>query len=127
MSKVAMPRPRYIAFELAGARVSRRALGNAIRSQARAEGWSDADAPQLTRFEWPYGIVRVEHTHASRARALLARIHAAGDGPTVSPLKVETVGTSGTLNALTGRLGALTERDAPAPSGAAALAPSRRR
>ena len=71
MSKISMARPRYIAFRMDGAAASRRAFGNALRGRARHEDWADGDGPHLTRYDWPHGIVRVEHTHLARARALL--------------------------------------------------------
>lgn len=115
MSKVSMPRPRYVAFELAApAPVPRRAFANAIRAAARAGGWAEADAPQLTRYAWPHGVVRVEHLHAARARGLLAGITWAQDGagPRVG-VQVRTLATSGTLKALAGMTGVLGGRDAP--------------
>ena len=114
MSSIAMARPRYIAFKLTGTPISRRALGNALRGRARHEGWTEVDQPQLTRFLWPHGIVRVEHTHSAKARTLLEAITWASEGDRKSELRIETIATSGTLKALTGRLGILTERDASA-------------
>lgn len=105
MSKVSMPRPRYIAFRIdAAAPVSRRGVGNALR--AASKGWPEEQAPKLTRYEWPHGIVRVEHTGQAAARKLLAGLTAM-DG---APVKVETLSASGTLKALTTRLGVLTKR-----------------
>ena len=98
MSKVSMPRPRYVAFRLDGPPQPRRAVADRVRDAARREGWPAGMEPQLTRFEWPHAIVRVDHTLAARARELLARLPA------------QTLSTSGTLKALTGRLGILTER-----------------
>ena len=107
MSKVSMPRPRYVAFRIDGPRpLARRAVGAAVRNAAKAAGWPDADAPQLTRYAWPHGIVRVEHTRAAGAKGLLQAITAI-DGDAV---RVATLSTSGTLDALTSRLGVLTER-----------------
>jgi RNase P/RNase MRP subunit POP5 len=111
MSKVSMPRPRYIAFRLAGPPVSRRAFSNALRGRARHEGWADGQGPHLTRYAWPHGIVRVEHTEQAKARALLGRITWAVEGDARAELVVETVGASGTLKALTGRVGFLAERE----------------
>lgn len=113
MSKISMPRPRYIAFKLEAAKpVSRRAVANAIKGQARQQGWADADAPVLTRFAWPHGIVRVEHLHAERARKLLAALAWVVEGEAKSPLKATPLSTSGTLKALTERVGVLKRRDA---------------
>lgn len=108
-----MPRPRYIAFRLTGTPISRRAFANALRGRARHEGWSDGQGPHLTRYAWPHGIVRVEHTEQSKARELLGRITWATEGTARAELTVETVGASGTLKALTGRVGFLRERDSP--------------
>lgn len=113
MSKVSMPRPRYVAFTLAApAPVSRKAFANALKGRARHEGWSDADGPHLTRYAFPHGIVRVEHTHAARARALLGNVTWAMEGGARVELAVATTSTSGTLKALTTRTGVLQERSA---------------
>lgn len=113
MSKVSMPRPRYVAFRLAAATpVSRKAFGNALKGRARQAGWSDA-GPHLTRYAWPHGIVRVEHTHLARCRELLPTVAWAVEGSARVDLAVETLSSSGTLKALTERLGVLQER-APA-------------
>lgn len=115
MSKVSMPRPRYIAFKLEAERpVSRRALANALKGRARHDGWPDADAPVLTRYAWPHGIVRVEHLHLDKARALLAAVTWAVEGDAKVALKLKALSTSGTLKALTERIGVLQRRDPPA-------------
>ena len=115
MSKVSMPRPRYLAFEVKGAApVSRRAFSNALKGRARHEGWPDADGPHLTRYAFPHGIVRVEHTRAAECRALLAGVTWAVEGGARVELAVATLSTSGTLKALTDRVGVLKERAAPA-------------
>lgn len=111
MSKVSMPRPRYLAFRLAGPPLSRRAFANALRGRARHEGWTDAQGPHLTRYGWPHGIVRVEHTEQQRARDLLGRVAWAVEGDARVEVQVETLSASGTLKALTGRVGVLRERD----------------
>lgn len=111
MSKVSMPRPRYLAFRLVGAQVSRRAFGNALRGRARHEGWSDAQGPHLTRFAWPHGIVRVEHTEQARARELLPRITWAMEGAQRLEFQVETLAASGTLLALTSKVDVLRSRE----------------
>lgn len=114
MSKVSMPRPRYLAFELkAAAPVSRRAFANALKGRARHEGWPDADGPHLTRYAFPHGIVRVEHTHQARCRALLPTVTWAMEEGARVPVAVETLSSSGTLKALTERVGVLKQR-APA-------------
>ena len=115
MSKVSMPRPRYLAFEVKAATpVSRRAFANALKGRARHEGWADADGPHLTRYAFPHGIVRVEHTHAAKGRALLAGVTWAVEGGARVELTVEPLSTSGTLKALTDRVGVLKERAAAA-------------
>jgi RNase P/RNase MRP subunit POP5 len=106
-----MPRPRYLAFEVqAAAPVSRRAFANALKGRARQEGWSDGDGPHLTRYAFPHGIVRVEHTRQAAARDLLPRVTWVMEGVSRVDLAVRTLSASGTLKALTGRLGILTER-----------------
>lgn len=115
MSKVAMPRPRYVAFRMAAATpLSRRAFANALKGRARHEGWPDADGPHLTRYGWPHGIVRVEHTHLAKCRQLLAAITWATEGGARVEVAVESLSTSGTLKALTERVGVLAERAEPA-------------
>ncbi|MHB1262302.1 MAG: hypothetical protein ACYC2H_11375 [Thermoplasmatota archaeon] len=115
MSKISMPRPRYLAFEVkAASPVSRRAFANALKGRARHEGWSDADGPHLTRYAFPHGIVRVEHTRAAACRTLLAGLTWAVEGAARIELSVRTLSTSGTLKALTDRVGVLKERAAPA-------------
>ena len=115
MSKVSMPRPRYVAFEVKSATpVSRRAFANALKGRARHEGWPDADGPHLTRYGFPHGIVRVEHTRAAACRALLAGLTWAVEGAARVELSVRPLSTSGTLKALTDRVGVLKERAAPA-------------
>lgn len=105
MSKIAMPRPRYVAFRIEAERpIARRAVGQALR-QASAD-WPQGTAPQLTRYEWPHGIVRVEHTQQAAAGALLAGLQNM-EGLSV---RVRTLSASGTLKALTQRIGALTQR-----------------
>jgi RNase P/RNase MRP subunit POP5 len=115
MSKVSMPRPRYVAFELkAASPVSRRAFANALKGRARHEGWPDADGPHLTRYAFPHGIVRVEHSRAAACRALLEAVTWAVEGGARADFTVRTLSTSGTLKALTDRVGVLRERAAPA-------------
>lgn len=111
MSKVSMPRPRYVAFRIdAATPVSRRAFANALKGRARHEGWTDADGPHLTRYAWPHGIVRVEHTHLAKCRALLPAVTWAMEGGTRVEIAVVTLSSSGTLKALTTRLGVLEGR-----------------
>jgi RNase P/RNase MRP subunit POP5 len=117
MSKVSMPRPRYLAFRVtAAAPVSRRAFSNALKGRARHDGWADADGPHLTRYAFPDGIVRVEHTHQTKARQLLAAITWAMEGGARVELDVRTVSASGTLKALTSRTRVLADRSEPQAS-----------
>jgi RNase P/RNase MRP subunit POP5 len=107
-----MPRPRYIAFRIeAAAPVTRRALVNALKGRARHEAWHEADIPVLTRYAWPHGIVRVEHTKQANARQLLAGITWVMEGEAKAKIAIHTISTSGTLKALTERLGFLESRD----------------
>lgn len=103
-----MDRPRYVAFRIdQEAPVSRRAVGQALQAAAREAGL--AEAPQLTRYAFPHGIVRVSHEHLATLRALLPRLRA----PNGQAIPVETLLTSGTILALTSRLGVLGTRGAP--------------
>ena len=115
MSKVSMPRPRYVAFRIdAKEPLSRRAFANALKGRARHDGWADGDGPHLTRYGWPHGIVRVEHTHLARCRELLPAITWAMEGGARVELSVATLSSSGTLKALTERVGVLQGRADPA-------------
>lgn len=128
MSKVEMPRPRYVALRIHSARpVTRRGLANALAGAARRAGWPDAEAPHLTRFAHPDAIVRVEHTRQAALPGLLAMVERVSDGE-AQPVRLESVLASGTLRALTARTGRLVERprrtQAPAASPAAPAAPT---
>lgn len=102
-----MPRPRYVAFRIDAAKpATRRGVGTALRDACKAAAWPAERPLQLTRFAWPHGIVRVEHTESAAARRILASLTTC-EGQAV---QVETLGTSGTLLALTTRLGILRER-----------------
>ena len=123
MSKVAMPRPRYVAAILEAqtggspAAVSRNAFAEALQAAARSMGWQGSP-PQLIRYAFPHAIVRVEHGQLAAAKAALAAIRQAGG----AQVRVATVSTSGTLRALTSRTGVLQERG-PRPQNAAKPAP----
>ncbi|MES2154687.1 MAG: hypothetical protein V4510_06075 [bacterium] len=111
MSKVAMDRPRHVLVQLAAQTpVGRRAFAAALREQALADGWLEADVPQLTRFAWPHAAVRVPHERLAAARRLLPRIAAVREGGARHALTVVTLSTSGTLAALTRRAGVLADR-----------------
>ncbi len=107
MSDVTMPRPRYVAVRIDGAAPApRRAFSGALRAAAQAAAWPDAAQPHLTRYAWPHAIVRVEHTQVAAVRALLESVRTL-DG---RPVRVACLSTSGTLKALTERLGILRTR-----------------
>ncbi len=115
-----MPRPRYVAFQLTGPEpLARRDVGAALSAAAKV-GWQ-GPAPHLTRYAWPHGIVRVEHDQLAALKTLLAALP-----ERMHQTTLRTLSTSGTLAALTGRLGILAERAEPArppagpPSGRAA-------
>lgn len=114
MSKAHDPHWRYVAFRLHGeAPLSRRAVQNAVLGRARREGVPDDEAPQLTRYEWPHAIVRVHHFHLAAVREWLPRITWAVEAAARVPVTVETLSSSGTIRALTRRLGVLQERGQP--------------
>ncbi len=116
MSKAHDPHWRYVAIKLSGeTRLSRRTVSNAILGRARREDIPDDEAPQLTRYEWPHAIVRVHHYRLADAREWLPRITWAVEAATKVPLTVETLSSSGTIKALTTRIGVLTERGEAPP------------
>jgi RNase P/RNase MRP subunit POP5 len=107
LSKVDMDRPRYIAFHIeAEAQLPRRAVVNALEAASRGATWK-GPAPRLMRYAFPHGIVRVTHEDQGAACGLVAAL-ARMDGRTV---RVQTLGASGTILALTTRLGILAKRD----------------
>lgn len=110
MSKAHDPHWRYVAFRLEGRPVSRRALQNALKGTARRHGVPEEHLPQLTRYAWPHAITRIDHRHLEDLRALLPRIQWAIEGDERVALAVETLSSSGTIAALTRRLGILEER-----------------
>ena len=108
-----MDRPRYVAFQVeAPAALPRRAVAEAVQRAAREAGWPQGEAPQLTRYAFPHGIVRVPHERLADVRRLLPAIAMVG----AQPVRVATLRTSGTLLALTSALGLLQERSEPAGS-----------
>lgn len=131
MSKAHDPHWRYVAFRADGATgVSRRAMQNAILGRFRSLGWSDGDVPKLTRYEWPHGIVRVDHRRLADCRAALPRMDWAVEGRDKLVFRVTTLSSSGTLKALTDRIGLLRQRAAgptqrPGPGRATPGAPAR--
>ena len=110
MSKVSMPRPRYVAFRVAAPRpLPRKAFANAWREAQQGIAWQGV-APSLTRYGFPDGIVRCDHRDLDATRSLLASLAKVQDAGEAVPVQVVTVSTSGTLAALTGRTGVLRER-----------------
>lgn len=110
MSKAHFPHWRYVALHLEGTPVSRRALQSAIGKAARTQGVPDDDLPHLTRFQWPHAIVRVHHHQLDAARTWLPAITAVHQEGRSVALRVQTLSTSGTIKALTDRLGVLKQR-----------------
>lgn len=117
VSKAHDPHWRYIALRIEGRAVSRRALQNALLGRARKEGVPDAEAPQLTRYDWPHAIVKVHHHRLAGARDWLPRLDFAVEGDAKVPLQVKTLSASGTIKALTQRLGILEKRGEERPDG----------
>lgn len=116
MSKVESDRPRHVALRLeAPAPLGRRQFQEALQARLTARGWKGGPV-RLTRHAWPHAMVRVGHDDLAALRAVLA-----GSWGT---LQVETLGVSGTIAALSQRLGILTSRDGEA-SRASAPAPSK--
>jgi RNase P/RNase MRP subunit POP5 len=113
MSKAHDPHWRYVAFRLDGPNaISRRALGNAIKGRFRKNGWPDEELPQLTRFEWPHAIVKVNHFRLADCRETLPTMDWAVEGEAKVSFKVETLSSSGTIKSLTDRIGFLKIRGA---------------
>jgi len=122
VSRIDMPRPRYVAFQVdvaqEGREVPRRAVQEALRAALRSGG--TVVEAQLTRYAFPHGIARATHDRQAALTQALGRLR----GPEAGGWSARTLGASGTLRALTDRLGVLHERDAqkgatPAPAGAA--------
>ncbi len=112
-----MPRPRYVAFALAGPMpLSRRDVGQALTQAAKRPdaGWT-GPPPQLTRYSWPHGIARCEHDQLTALRTLIPTL-----ADLLSNTTLRTLSSSGTLKALTERLGILAERAEPKLARAAA-------
>lgn len=114
MSKAHDPHWRYVAFRIQGETpLSRRAVQNAVLGRSRREEVPDEEAPQLTRYEWPHAIVRVHHFQLANVREWLPRLTWAVEAAAKVPIEVETLSSSGTIKALTQRLGILQERGQP--------------
>lgn len=102
MSKAHDPHWRYVAVKLDGPAMDRRDLSRALGRWFQS--WQGSERPQLTRFEWPHAIVKVHHFKLAELRAALD----AESG-------VETMSSSGTIKALTTRLGILKVRGEKKP------------
>lgn len=89
-------RVRHIAFRLsAGEPIARADLAAAIRSVGAQAGIDPP--PELTVFDGDNGLVRVRHVHALAARAAITKV--ASVGRRAIPVRIETLGTSGTMRA----------------------------
>ncbi len=119
MSKAGAPRPRYVAFRIKAPQpISRRALATALKGRARHEGIDEAHLPQLTRFEYPHGIVQCQHTHLRQVQELLPRITWVVEAAAKVPASLTPLLSSGTIKTLTDRLGILAKRGTPTDKGA---------
>ena len=89
-------RKRYIAFRITAPRlISRNELISAIRENIKhKKSWNNMK-PWLTIFENNQGILSCVHTSKSEAIELLSSLKAVGREKV--PIKVETLGTSGTI------------------------------
>jgi RNase P/RNase MRP subunit POP5 len=95
-SKIVKPRKRYIAFRVDAPHViSRKEFISAIRNNVKDKAQWDRVEPWLTVFENNEGILRCIHTARDEAVEILTRINVVGR-PSVD-VKVETLGTSGTI------------------------------
>lgn len=115
MSKAHWDHYRYIAFKLEGPTVTRRAADHGIRGRARKDGIPDDKMPQLTRYEWPYGIVKIDHKFDRTLRDSLTKWHFVVMQGEKVRVDAKPLSTSGTIKALTTRLGVLQKRLGPAP------------
>ena len=95
-SKIKVDRKRYIAFKVYSSRtLSRNELISAIREKVKNnESWVNMK-PWLTIFEDNEGILRCVHTNKDEAVKLLTSIKIVGKEN--MPVRVETLGTSGTI------------------------------
>jgi RNase P/RNase MRP subunit POP5 len=95
-SKIKTDRKRYIAFKITAPRViSRKELISTIREKVKSnESWGKMK-PWLTIFEDNEGILRCVHTNKDEAVKLLTSIKIVGKEK--MPVRVETLGTSGTI------------------------------
>jgi RNase P/RNase MRP subunit POP5 len=95
-SKNKKPRKRYIAFRItAPCRISRKEFISAIRKNVQEKDQWERVEPWLTVFENNEGILRCVHTAKDEALEILASIENIGSENV--KVKVETLGTSGTI------------------------------
>lgn len=89
-------RKRYIAFRITAPRlISRNELISAIRENLKdKKSWNNMK-PWLTIFENNHGILSCVHTSKNEAIELLSSLKAVGREKV--PIKVDTLGTSGTI------------------------------
>lgn len=89
-------RKRYIVFEISAPRtVSRSEFIYAIRDREKSNEYQEGIKPWLTVFDNNQGILRCAHTKKDEAMKLLCSIKAIGREK--MPVKVITLGTSGTI------------------------------
>lgn len=89
-------RKRYIAFQITASRtISRNELIYEIRDKEKSNEYQEGIKPWLTVFENNEGILRCAHTKKDEAMRLLASIKSIGREKV--PVKVITLGTSGTI------------------------------
>lgn len=119
MSKAHDPHWRYIAFRLQAPQApSRSAVARAIDAAVArcGEDWpvqpeaAGPTRPQLTRYVYPDGIVRVHHYQVNAMRGVLGSIDAMKLDAGQQQVSIRTRATSGTIKTLTDRLGVLVER-----------------
>lgn len=77
------------------ARLGRRDLNAVARAAAEAAGARDPGAWQVTVIAGERALVKVPHTEAASAREFLAGVDRVGS----KPVRVVTIGTSGTIRA----------------------------
>jgi RNase P/RNase MRP subunit POP5 len=89
-------RKRYIAFQINAPRtISRSEFIYAIRDREKSNEYKEGIKPWLTVFDNNQGILRCAHTKKDEAVRLLSSIKSVGREK--MPVKVITLGTSGTI------------------------------
>lgn len=95
-SKIKNERKRYIAFRIHSPRIIlRNEFIAAIREHISSKEDLDKMKPWLTVFENNKGILRCVHTNKDKATSLLTSIKTIGRD--MIPIKIETLGISGTI------------------------------